>query len=204
MTFNKDEPSPGFDNLLVVCVGMLLLALLVYQGMGSYQLLFQPTDKTISSVQIVRSSTPDPVYQELMATPYLFGQSFQNTPAPKSVVVPKTPLNLKLEAIFFDQGQSAVMISQPGRKPVMLVEGESVRAGVVVSRIEPDKVFIDRGGYEEKVGFKPYSQSASQMKPLPTGPRTYVNNSPAKQGSPTSSLASLRSALEERAQEFEP
>jgi len=190
----KTMPRLAFVLAAALLLGML--AHLGWQGFGFYKQLRQ----AVQAPQAATSVVAEPERREPSAALMgLFGAGErdselaeqQNTPLPES------NLNLQVSAIFFvtPVEQSSVII-EDGDQTKTLKRGEEVRPGIVVQRIQSDRVTLKRNGKLEQISFRGYAEGAA------TTPQAIAQQPPREDATESAAPAASPPGLSTAYQQF--
>lgn len=162
-------------TILAPLLGATLVAVIGWQSGAIVGQSFSGSDKTELSNQVVEDwllsgQRPDTVPRDL-AYERLFTKQ-ENTPAP--VVVPPTPLQMVLSAVFVapENVNSGAIIATLNKNASYYKVGDEVEKGTYLKTVFDDHVVLDRNGRAEALYFKQSDRtgglsSASPSNPMP-------------------------------------
>lgn len=182
--------------LLAAGLASGMLGHFAWQGFGLYRLHLS---EAVGKAQSTPVSASEPAKTELSASLLqLFGPQQRNLEqAEANAAVPESTLNLQVSAIFFVAPieQSSVII-EDGDQTKILRRGEQVRPGILVQRIQSDRVTLKRNGKLEQISLRGFAEGTS----LP--PREIAQQAPPEEPMPMDAPAAAPAGLATPYQQF--
>lgn len=160
LTHPKATPRLAFALTAALLLGMLVH--LGWQGFGLYQQLRLAAEQTPQATSPIAAKPerrePSAALLELFGTGERDGELAEQQNAP----LPESNLNLQVSAIFFvtPVEQSSVII-EDGDQTKTLKRGEEVRPGILVQRIQSNRVTLKHNGKLEQISFRGYAEGAA-------------------------------------------
>jgi type II secretory pathway component PulC len=155
---------------LALALSLAMFGHLGWQGLELYkQQRFAPQDRSRSASAPLSATQglPEPSAALLQ----LFGDHRHSEAIDsREAVLPESNLNLQVSAIFFfaETEQSNAIIEDGGQTKI-LRRGEEVRPGIVVQRIQSDRVTIKRNGKLEQISFRGFNENGpAASRDIPT------------------------------------
>lgn len=194
--FSRPLATSRLALLLAVGLALGMLGHFAWQGLGLYRLhLTEAADKP----QSAPASTEQPRKTELSASLLqLFGAKQRNLEqAESNVAVPESTLNLQVSAIFFVAPieQSSVII-EDGDQTKILRQGEQVRPGILVQRIQSDRITLKRNGKLEQISLRGFAEGTSAP------PREIAQQAPPEEPMPLDTPTAAPAGLATPYQQF--
>lgn len=182
--------------LLAVGVASGMFGHFAWQGFELYRLHL--TEAAAKAPSTPRSAV-EPSKVELSASLLqLFGAQQRNPEQVESnAAVPESTLNLQVSAIFLVAPieQSSVII-EDGDQTKILRRGEQVRPGILVQRIQSDRVTLKRNGKLEQISLRGFAEGSSAP------PREMVQQAPPDEPPPMDTPPSAAPGLATPYQQF--
>ncbi|HLD66724.1 MAG TPA: type II secretion system protein N [Pseudomonas sp.] len=192
----RPHATPRLVLALAVGLACGMLGHFAWQGLGLYRLhLTEAADKSPSTPTSVNVAPKVELSASLLQ---LFGAKQRNLEqAESNAVVPESTLNLQVSAIFLVAPieQSSVII-EDGDQTKILRRGEQVRPGILVERIQSDRVTLKRNGKLEQISLRGFAEGSSAP------PREMVQQAPPPEPMPMDTPTAAPAGLATPYQQF--